>query len=157
MLFQSTQVQSMPSTGKYSQTPEGPFYENFWYCETKNSLRKIVTPPLLQSFSLPQTSEKQKGSPRKFLGALRQNFFWKIVIPIFAWFFGTRNFQQHRNCPLTIFLSRQKVFDIFLWWPPLSSTKNFAPDKWAAPETPFNMCAYVMKPAEWRNHNNFLK
>ena len=31
------QVQSMPSTGKYLQTPKRPLYENFRFCEPKIS------------------------------------------------------------------------------------------------------------------------
>ena len=90
-------VQSLTSTGKYSQTPISPFHENF-------------------------STETKKWR--------------KIVKPLYAWFFDTRNFQTQQKAPSRYFW-RQKDYNVFCHTRPLLRLiKKFARDKWTAPETP---------------------
>ena len=64
IIFQSMQVQSMPSTGKYSQRPKDHFYGNFWYREIRNSRRKTMIPPHIhRSFWYQKLSATQKIVP----------------------------------------------------------------------------------------------
>ena len=52
-------------------------YEKFRRCETKNFRRKILIlpPSLIQTFSVPENSDTQKGSPTKIFGTVRQKIF----------------------------------------------------------------------------------
>ena len=75
----------------------------------------------------------------KIFGTLRQKVSMKsrdsIENSYIQNFLIAETFRSTKLGPLTNFFWRQKVFDIFLWYPPLWFTKILAPDNWAAPET----------------------
>ena len=57
------QVQLLPSQTKYSQTPKIPFYQNFWYNDTKIPplmQKRNVIPPLMQKNSIAEPFRNTK-------------------------------------------------------------------------------------------------
>ena len=96
----------MPSTGKYSQIPKSPFYENFRYCETKNIRLKISH---AQNFLAPGFFRNTEGLTYETLRYYQtKNFRRKIVMPLFRivlWY------HKHSETPkgyLTNFTSKTK-------------------------------------------------
>ena len=131
------QVHSMPSTGKNSQTPKGPNFENFWYCETKNFRRKILIPLLCKKLSEYQNlSETQKGSSTKINFIVRQkNFEGNCNTPVTHNLSIAEAFRYTKRArPRMKFFRRQKVSHKFLRYPFRWFNKIFAIDKRTEPE-----------------------
>ena len=137
-IFEWIERQSMLSTGKYSETPEFRFSENFQYCEMKLLQRNIVEPPLMHKiFRHQKLPETQKGSPMEFFDFVtRKHFRWVNVIAPFCKFFDTGNFQNHQNGHLTSLLQYSTTScDTPTTVYQRGFTKPFKPDKLIASET----------------------
>ena len=68
-------AQSMPSTGRYSQTPKGPSYERFWYCQEKHFRKEIVALSQVKKFSKPKKFSSTEGFVQKIFGTVSKKDF----------------------------------------------------------------------------------
>ena len=126
-------VQSVPETGKYSQTPKDLFSENFRHDETKKfSTKNRDTPTYAQTFWYQKLSETQKGHLTDLLWQTKvlDIFFWNLLYGSPKCFHQTSGQRQKlsRRAPSLIFrysdTMRQKVSDFFLVIPSYGLPKH---------------------------------
>ena len=110
--------QFMRSTGRYSQTPKGPFYENFRFCETENREKLCI-----KVFGTRNFKKYRRVPPTKLFGTMRKKRCDKNVIPLLSIVFRyQKHSETHRACSRNF--SRQKVFQNFFDTP--LSDQNFS-------------------------------
>ena len=107
------QVQSMPSTGKYSQTPKNSIYENF----LQESLDEKSWYHKYARFSIPEVLKNTEKSPNKKCRYCQTK---KLIenrdTPVWLSFLLPENFRNTKRAHSRTFSRRQEFFDIFLWY-----------------------------------------
>ena len=101
-------VQSMPSADKYSETAKHPLYENFRYCEMKNSRRFFDT----------RNFQKHRKNPLASFFVLSENIFSENRgSPLLHNFSIPETSRNTEIAPSRIFFLKQKVFTSFCCTP----------------------------------------